>query len=100
MMYTAMLHEGPSAIRYPRGIGPGVAVKAQPVALEIGKAEVVQDGARMWRSSGWARCCRRRCGWRRCWSARIFGGGDQSAVCEADRPLECVAEYGGTAGCW
>jgi 1-deoxy-D-xylulose-5-phosphate synthase len=41
MMYTAMLHEGPSAIRYPRGIGPGTAVKAQPVAIEIGKAEVV-----------------------------------------------------------
>ncbi len=45
MMYTAMLHDGPSAIRYPRGIGPGVAVKEQPVALEIGKAEVVKDGA-------------------------------------------------------
>jgi 1-deoxy-D-xylulose-5-phosphate synthase len=44
-MYTAMLHEGPSAIRYPRGVGPGVAVKKQPVALEIGKAEVVQEGA-------------------------------------------------------
>lgn len=43
MMYTAMLHEGPSAIRYPRGTGPGVAVKFQPVALEIGKAEVVSD---------------------------------------------------------
>ncbi len=41
MMYTAMLHEGPSAIRYPRGVGPGTAVKAQPVAIEIGKAEVV-----------------------------------------------------------
>src|ERR1700734_162885 len=27
MMYTAMLQDGPSAIRYPRGIGPGVAVK-------------------------------------------------------------------------
>lgn len=45
MMYTAMLHEGPSAIRYPRGTGPGTAVKEQPVALEIGKAEVIQDGA-------------------------------------------------------
>jgi len=44
MMYTAMLHDGPSAIRYPRGTGPGVAVKAVPVALEIGKAEVVKDG--------------------------------------------------------
>ena len=23
MIYTAMLHDGPAAIRYPRGIGPG-----------------------------------------------------------------------------
>jgi 1-deoxy-D-xylulose-5-phosphate synthase len=45
MMYTAMLHDGPSAIRYPRGIGPGVTVKAAPVAMEIGKAEVVRDGS-------------------------------------------------------
>jgi len=44
MMYTAMLHDGPCAIRYPRGIGPGVAVKEHPVALEIGKAEVIRDG--------------------------------------------------------
>jgi 1-deoxy-D-xylulose-5-phosphate synthase len=46
MMYTAMLHEGPSAIRYPRGTGPGVAVKPQPVALEIGKAEVITNPSR------------------------------------------------------
>ena len=45
MMYTAMLHEGPSAIRYPRGIGPGTPVKEQPVRLEIGKAEVISGGA-------------------------------------------------------
>src|SRR5690348_17189553 len=44
MMYTAMLHPGPSAIRYPRGTGPGVAVKEQPVQLEIGVAEVIRDG--------------------------------------------------------
>ena len=44
MMYTAMLHDGPVAIRYPRGTGPGATVKAQPVALEIGVAEVVEDG--------------------------------------------------------
>jgi 1-deoxy-D-xylulose-5-phosphate synthase len=43
MMYTAMLHEGPSAIRYPRGTGPGVAVKARPAAIEIGKAEVISE---------------------------------------------------------
>src|SRR6201989_237440 len=45
MMYTAMLHEGPSAIRYPRGIGPGSQIKAEPMQLEIGKAEVVRDGS-------------------------------------------------------
>jgi 1-deoxy-D-xylulose-5-phosphate synthase len=45
MMYTAMLHEGPTAIRYPRGVGPGVEVKESPVALEIGKAEVIRDGS-------------------------------------------------------
>lgn len=47
MMYTAMLHEGPSAIRYPRGTGPGVAVKEQPVAIEIGKAEILSDPGRV-----------------------------------------------------
>jgi 1-deoxy-D-xylulose-5-phosphate synthase len=45
MMHTAMLHEGPSAIRYPRGTGPGVAVKTRPVAIEIGKAEVISEPA-------------------------------------------------------
>jgi 1-deoxy-D-xylulose-5-phosphate synthase len=45
MMYTAMLHDGPSAIRYPRGVGPAAPVKAKPVSLEIGKAEVLRDGA-------------------------------------------------------
>jgi 1-deoxy-D-xylulose-5-phosphate synthase len=44
MLYTAMLHDGPSAVRYPRGIGPGVVVKEHPVALPIGKAEVVREG--------------------------------------------------------
>jgi len=44
MMYTAMLHEGPSAIRYPRGIGPGTPVKSHPMALPIGKGEVIEDG--------------------------------------------------------
>jgi 1-deoxy-D-xylulose-5-phosphate synthase len=44
MMYTAAMHRGPSAVRYPRGIGPGVAVKAQPMAIPIGKAEVIEEG--------------------------------------------------------
>ena len=44
MLYTAMLHPGPSAIRYPRGAGPGVKIKSSPAALSIGRAEVVSDG--------------------------------------------------------
>ncbi|WP_050059625.1 1-deoxy-D-xylulose-5-phosphate synthase [Silvibacterium bohemicum] len=44
MLYTAMLHDGPAAVRYPRGTGPGTAVKAHPAALPIGKAEVIRDG--------------------------------------------------------
>jgi 1-deoxy-D-xylulose-5-phosphate synthase len=44
MLYTAMLHDGPSAVRYPRGTGPGVPVKNQPAVIEIGKAEVLRDG--------------------------------------------------------
>src|SRR5215813_7847040 len=44
MLYTAMLHDGPSAVRYPRGTGPGTPVKEHPVALPIGKAEVISDG--------------------------------------------------------
>ena len=37
-------HQGPIAIRYPRGAGTGAKPKAQPKLLEIGKAEVVQHG--------------------------------------------------------
>jgi 1-deoxy-D-xylulose-5-phosphate synthase len=44
MLYTAMLHNGPAAVRYPRGTGPGTTVKAHPVALPIGKGEVIRDG--------------------------------------------------------
>jgi 1-deoxy-D-xylulose-5-phosphate synthase len=44
MLYTAMLHQGPSAIRYPRGTGPGVIPKQHPVALPVGRAEVISDG--------------------------------------------------------
>jgi 1-deoxy-D-xylulose-5-phosphate synthase len=45
MMFTALQHNGPSAIRYPRGIGPGTPVKEIPQAVEIGKAEVLHDGS-------------------------------------------------------
>lgn len=44
MLYTAMLYDGPIAVRYPRGIGPGTPVKDVPRALPIGKAELLEHG--------------------------------------------------------
>jgi 1-deoxy-D-xylulose-5-phosphate synthase len=44
MMATAQQHNGPCAIRYPRGVVTGVGVKAQPRPIPIGEAEVVRDG--------------------------------------------------------
>lgn len=44
MLCTAVEHNGPSAVRYPRGTGPGVAVKPTPAALPIGKAQVLRQG--------------------------------------------------------
>jgi 1-deoxy-D-xylulose-5-phosphate synthase len=45
MMKTALTLPGPSAIRYPRGAVAGVARKAAPEALPVGKAEVLVDGS-------------------------------------------------------
>jgi 1-deoxy-D-xylulose-5-phosphate synthase len=45
MMETAIQLPGPSAIRYPRGAVTGVARKAQPQAIPVGKAEVLEDGS-------------------------------------------------------
>ena len=45
MVHTMALHDsGPSAVRYPRGEGTGVALPAQPERLEIGKGRVVREG--------------------------------------------------------
>src|SRR5216684_7278500 len=40
MLYTAYTLNGPSAVRYPRGSGPGVAVQKPMQALPVGKAEL------------------------------------------------------------
>ena len=44
MLYTAVQMDTPSAIRYPRGCGLGVAVSEDFHKLEIGRAECLQDG--------------------------------------------------------
>ncbi|GAA0366207.1 1-deoxy-D-xylulose-5-phosphate synthase [Bowmanella denitrificans] len=44
MLYTGHLHNGPAAVRYPRGQGMGVAVQEQMQALELGKGKVLREG--------------------------------------------------------
>ncbi len=44
MLYTATTLECPSAVRYPRGSGPGVAVSREMAALPVGKAELRRTG--------------------------------------------------------
>jgi len=43
MLFTAMEWNGPIAVRYPRGVGPGVPVKDVPKAIPIGKAQLLQS---------------------------------------------------------
>src|SRR6266481_3919365 len=47
MLHTAMLHDEPIAIRYPRGAGTGATPKESLSAIPIGKSEVIQDGAQV-----------------------------------------------------
>ena len=42
MLFTAMQWNGPIAVRYPRGLGPGTPVKDVPRAVAVGKAELLQ----------------------------------------------------------
>ena len=44
MILTAIEYPGPAAIRYPRGNGFGIDISEPPKQIEIGKAEILQDG--------------------------------------------------------
>lgn len=43
MLRTMLEHQGPAAMRYPRGNGVGVDISHEPQVLEIGKAELLRD---------------------------------------------------------
>ncbi|MGH9489817.1 MAG: transketolase C-terminal domain-containing protein, partial [Terriglobales bacterium] len=45
MLFTALQHGAPIAMRYPRGSGLGVALDAEPRRLDIGRAEILREGA-------------------------------------------------------
>ena len=44
MLYTAIAHKGPVAVRYPRGTAAGVKMENQDVPIPIGKGEVLKKG--------------------------------------------------------
>ncbi|MDQ7095802.1 1-deoxy-D-xylulose-5-phosphate synthase [Desulfosporosinus sp. PR] len=44
MLYTAIEHNGPVAVRYPRSVGQGVALEEPLRKLPLGKAEVLREG--------------------------------------------------------
>ncbi len=45
MLATALALNAPASLRYPRGEGRGVDITREPEALEVGKAEVMREGA-------------------------------------------------------
>lgn len=45
MLATAMAHNGPVALRYPRGVGDGAALVEVPHILPIGRGEMLREGA-------------------------------------------------------
>ncbi|MCX7180507.1 MAG: 1-deoxy-D-xylulose-5-phosphate synthase [Proteobacteria bacterium] len=50
MLTTAFRHPGPSAVRYPRGSGPGVPLDTALESLAIGKAEVRRQSSGTYRA--------------------------------------------------
>jgi 1-deoxy-D-xylulose-5-phosphate synthase len=44
MLATALAHEGPVALRYPRGLGEGAPLVEEPGILPIGLGELLRDG--------------------------------------------------------
>ena len=47
MLTTAFHHDGPSAVRYPRGHGPGVPPQKALTPLPLGKGEIRRTGSRI-----------------------------------------------------
>jgi 1-deoxy-D-xylulose-5-phosphate synthase len=47
MLYTAITLDTPSAVRYPRGVGPGVAISSEMQSLPVGRGEVRRVGRRV-----------------------------------------------------
>ncbi len=44
MVQTGLVHDGPTAVRYPRGSSLGVALDPEPIPLDIGQGELLSEG--------------------------------------------------------
>jgi len=55
MLWSAIGHDGPAFIRYPRGTAVGVPCKEQPARIEFGRAEVIREGVdvQLWALGPW-----------------------------------------------
>ncbi len=51
-LFTAFQHSGPSAVRYPRGAGAGVAVQTEMTALPFGRGAVRRERSRSTAGNG------------------------------------------------
>jgi 1-deoxy-D-xylulose-5-phosphate synthase len=47
MLRTALVHEGPVGLRYPRGEAVGVPLPARAQAIEVGTGEILREGSRV-----------------------------------------------------
>jgi 1-deoxy-D-xylulose-5-phosphate synthase len=47
MLHTAIAHDGPAALRYPRGAAEGVSLPKKPKLIPVGKGEVLAEGERV-----------------------------------------------------
>ncbi|MDH5179127.1 MAG: 1-deoxy-D-xylulose-5-phosphate synthase [Gammaproteobacteria bacterium] len=47
MLYTGIQYPGPTAVRYPRGKGPGVAIDTAMTPLAVGRGEIRRQGKRV-----------------------------------------------------
>jgi 1-deoxy-D-xylulose-5-phosphate synthase len=45
MLSTAFAHDGPAAVRYPRGAGPGARVEATLDTIELGKGQALRESS-------------------------------------------------------
>jgi len=47
LLYTGFIHQGPAAVRYPRGTGPGAVIEQTMSALPLGKGVMRRSGSQV-----------------------------------------------------